>query len=119
MSLSKSLNKAALLNLYNIGGKEMVLRLIDRFLQSTPERMETARRQAVANDFRSLHLLAHSLKATAANLGTDRFRDLAEQLEECAGQGKPDGLQDLLNELETGWEETEAQLQSERMFWRT
>ena len=45
--------KAALINLYNIGGKQLVLRMIDRFIESAPERVEAARLHANRNDLRS------------------------------------------------------------------
>ena len=77
----KSLNKSALLNLYNIGGKELVLRMMDRFLQNTPERLEAARLHVGHKDLRALHLIAHSLRATAANVGIEQFCELAEHLE--------------------------------------
>jgi HPt (histidine-containing phosphotransfer) domain-containing protein len=118
MANPKSLNKAALINLYNIGGKELVLRMMDRFIQSTPERLETARLRAGEKDLRSLHLIAHSLKATAANIGSDRFRDLAEQLEEIATSDQPNGVDHVLAELTAMFKEAEVELRNERASWQ-
>ena len=113
---SKALNKAALINLYNIGGKELVLRMIDRFIESAPERVSAARLQANRNDLRSLHLIAHSLKASAANVGADRFRDLVERLEEACLE-RPDAVEGVVEDLESRLGEASEHLRGERAQW--
>ncbi len=119
MAIHKALNKAALINLYNIGGKELVVRLIDRFVQATPSRLETAQSCAARQDWRALHLVAHSLKATSANVGADRFRNLAEKLEDLAGLGRGEQMESALEELETEFRAAEIGLRHERLEWQT
>jgi HPt (histidine-containing phosphotransfer) domain-containing protein len=115
-STSKALNKAALINLYNIGGKELVARMIDRFVESAPERVSSARLHANRNDLRTLHLIAHSLKASAGNVGVDRFRDLVERLEEAC-LDRPDAVEGLVGDLEGRLGEATEQLRNERTQW--
>ncbi len=114
----KALDGKALVNLYNIGGKDLVLRMIDGFLANTPERLSAAKISLDALDARKIHLIFHSLKASAANLGTDRLRSLCEAMELMALEGRLQGIPDLFPALEDAYREAAAKLERERDAWR-
>ena len=44
MKSVKTIDKTALVNLYNIGGKDFLLRMIDNFITQAPKRIDTARK---------------------------------------------------------------------------
>ena len=113
----KSLDKSALVNLYNIGEKEFLLRMIDSFLLNTPTRVKTARGHLERKDWKSVHLIAHSLRASAANIGTVAVREMAEQLEEMASLGMEDDLLHGLERLEVVLVDAIRSLKQERDQW--
>lgn len=113
----KSLDKTALVNLYNIGGKDFLLKMIDNYLAQSPARLESARRNYASGDLKAVHLIAHSLKASSANLGASRVQDLAEKLEEMASIGLREQIPDTLDKLESMVSEANQCLRSERSLW--
>jgi hypothetical protein len=44
MKSVKTIDKTALVNLYNIGGKEFLLRMIDNFVAQAPKRIQSWKR---------------------------------------------------------------------------
>ncbi len=117
MKSVKSLDKTALVNLYNIGGKDFLLRMIDNFLAQSPTRLENARKNLASGDMKALHLVAHSLRASSANLGASKVQDLAEKLEEMASGGMREGIPGTLEKLTEVLEEANSCLRSERSLW--
>jgi HPt (histidine-containing phosphotransfer) domain-containing protein len=117
MKSVKSLDKTALVNLYNIGGKDFLLRMIDNYLAQSPTRLESARRNYASGDLKAVHLIAHSLKASSANLGASRVQDLAEKLEEMASIGLRERIPETLDKLESVVSEANQCLRSERSLW--
>lgn len=117
MKTVKSLDKTALVNLYNIGGKDFLLRMIDNFLAQSPTRLESARKNLASGDFKALHLIAHSLKASSANLGASKVQGLAEKIEEMASGGIREEIPKALDKLTEVLEEATACLKSERSLW--
>jgi HPt (histidine-containing phosphotransfer) domain-containing protein len=117
MKSVRSLDKTALVNLYNIGGKDFLLRMIDNFLTQSPLRLQSARKNLAAGDLKALHLIAHSLKASSANLGATKVQDMAERLEEMASIGLREHIPEALNKLEEMLEEANQCLRSERSLW--
>ncbi len=79
-------------------------------------RIEAARLQAKRHDLRALHLVAHSLKASAANVGVDRFRELVERLEEACLE-QPDTIEEFIGLLEPSLHEAASRLRGERVEW--
>jgi HPt (histidine-containing phosphotransfer) domain-containing protein len=117
MKTVRSLDKTALVNLYNIGGKDFLLRMIDNFLTQTPTRVQSARKNLATGDLKALHLIAHSLKASSANLGASRVQDMAEKIEEMASIGMREQIPKALEKLEEMLEEANQCLRSERSLW--
>lgn len=119
MKSVKSLDKTALVNLYNIGGKDFLLRMIDNFLAQSPSRINQAKTSLAGGDLKAIHLIAHSLKASAANLGAARVQDLSEKLEEMASIGLREHIGDALDKLEDVLADAMQCLKSERELWGT
>lgn len=117
MKSVRSLDKTALVNLYNIGGKDFLLRMIDNFLAQTPTRLQSARKNLAAGDLKALHLIAHSLKASSANLGAAKVQDMAEKVEEMASIGMREQIPQALEKLEEMLAEASQCLRSERSLW--
>jgi HPt (histidine-containing phosphotransfer) domain-containing protein len=117
MKSVKVIDKTALVNLYNIGGKDFLLRMIDNFIAQAPKRIESARASLQSSDLKAIHLIAHSLKASSANLGASKVQETAERLEEMASIGLKEHIGEALGILETILGEAISCLQAERDLW--
>jgi HPt (histidine-containing phosphotransfer) domain-containing protein len=117
MKSVKTIDKTALVNLYNIGGKEFLLRMIDNFVAQAPKRIQSSRTSLETGDLKSIHLIAHSLKASSANLGAAKVQETAERLEEMASIGLREHIGEALDMLEKILAEAIQCLQSERDLW--
>lgn len=117
MKSVKTIDKSALVNLYNIGGKEFLLRMIDNFMAQSPKRIETARASLGNGDLKAIHLIAHSLKASAANLGAAKVQETAERIEEMASIGLKEHIGEALGILDAILEEAIRCLKAERDLW--
>lgn len=62
--------------------KEIVLEIIDIFIQEFPERMDEIEKNVNENDFDSLRFNAHSLKGVVANFIAPEPKNLAKELED-------------------------------------
>ena len=117
MKAAKAIDKSALVNLYNIGGKDFLLRMIDNFMAQAPKRVESARASLEKSDLKAIHLIAHSLKASAANLGASKVQETAERLEEMASIGLKEHIGEALGILEAILNEAIKSLKAERDLW--
>ena len=117
MKSVKTIDKTALVNLYNIGGKDFLLRMIDNFINQAPKRIDTARKSLETGDLKSIHLICHSLKASSANLGAAKVQEIAERLEEMASIGLREHIGEALDMIEKILAEAIHSLQSERELW--
>ena len=117
MKSVKALDKTALVNLYNIGGKDFLLKMIDGFLTKAPTRLHAARSNLASGDLKTIHLIAHSLKASSVNMGAVKVQEIAERVEEMASIGLRDHIGEGLDKLEEALTEALKGLQSERALW--
>lgn len=90
---------AQLQRLRKLGGEAFVQKMLVLFLQTAPPRVEAVRRAVEAGDWPGVEHAAHSLKSSAGNIGAERVRELADQMEQRADAGKTDGLAALAAEL--------------------
>jgi HPt (histidine-containing phosphotransfer) domain-containing protein len=79
--------------------------------------LESARKNLASGDLKSLHLIAHSLKASSANLGAAKVQELAEKLEEMASIGLREHIPEALERLDEVLAEANQCLKSERSLW--
>jgi two-component system sensor histidine kinase/response regulator len=89
-----------LLVLADQAGEDLVIELFRLFAEDTPKRIAAARTAVEKGDPVALHLAAHSLKGSAANMGATAFADLCAKLESIGLTGNLDGAAALLAELE-------------------
>lgn len=117
MKSVKIVDKTALVNLYNIGGKDFLLRMIDNFINQAPKRIETARKSLETGDLKAIHLICHSLKASSANLGAAKVQEVSERIEEMASIGLREHIGEALDMLQKVLDEALHTLKAERELW--
>jgi signal transduction histidine kinase/HPt (histidine-containing phosphotransfer) domain-containing protein len=89
-------------------GLTMLQELVDLFLESAPARLDQIT-QSLA-DPAQLAFQAHALKSMSLSLGASRLIKLAQKLETLANSGSLEGAKDLIEELQTAFAQTKAQL---------
>jgi HPt (histidine-containing phosphotransfer) domain-containing protein len=82
------------------GAQDAVGRIVDRFLEETPERVATLRTAIEGSDARLLEQAAHAMKGIAGTVGANEMRDVAQQLEHLGRTGTTDGARSLVDDLE-------------------
>ncbi|MFQ6613847.1 MAG: Hpt domain-containing protein [Fidelibacterota bacterium] len=97
---SREFDPAALARLQKIGGRKLVLGILNIFLNQTPERLAVITAAFQTGDFETLGNTAHSLKSSAGNVGAANLQQAAETLETEADRPKPEISADLIEELE-------------------
>jgi len=79
--------------------KEVVLEIIDIFIQEYPERMQELEKNIREDDFDSIRFNAHSLKGVVANFIAPEPKDLAKELEERGKNKETEGNLEVFQEL--------------------
>lgn len=87
------------------GGSDLILQLVQIFLEHAPQRVAQIRRGFDADGLEEAERGAHSLKASAGNLGARRLESLAGRIEEGVSAGEPEAARDLVDELEAAFGE--------------
>lgn len=70
-------------------GDAFVVEVIDSYLQHTPPLIETLRETVMAEDWKTLHRTAHSLKSSSAMVGAIAFSNLCRDLETSTNPEAP------------------------------
>jgi HPt (histidine-containing phosphotransfer) domain-containing protein len=94
---------SALRKLLELGGPDLVRRLIELFLLHTPGRLFAAAQGEQVGDWATVERAGHSMKSSAAALGLRGLQERAARLEEWAAQGGSGEVRDLLGELARGY----------------
>ena len=84
-----------------ITGKELVSPIIDRFLTEAPRRLADLRRALAAKDDLSFVFVAHSFKASGAQLGARRLAEICQDLEMRGRRVEWSGLEEILGHLQS------------------
>jgi PAS domain S-box-containing protein len=83
------------------GRPNLVVNLIDLFVETAKQSMEKIRIAGESADLKALSAEAHTLKSSSANLGAREFSQICLKIEGAAeGGGMTEGLNQLLQELE-------------------
>ncbi len=93
-------------------GVSMLRELVDLFLEAAPQRI--AQISQSINDGPMLAFHAHALKSMGLNLGVKRIVELSQKLEDLGRGRNLHGAPALLQELQTAFTQTKAQLLSLR-----
>ncbi len=75
------IDKKQFLENFQYFDNEVVLEIINIFIDEYPERMETLRKNISEKDFDQIRFNAHSLKGVVANFVAPEVQELARQLE--------------------------------------
>jgi two-component system, sensor histidine kinase and response regulator len=104
------LDPEALTRLEEWGGKELVGKMLELFLEVATERMDAIRSGVLENDRSRIERGAHSLRSSAGNVGAESVRVLAARMEALAPDGDEASLRATLDQLEDRFRRTLEEL---------
>lgn len=93
-------------------GPDLMLELIDVFLEDSPELIEQMRGGLAEGDIEKVRRAAHSLKSNSASFGADRLAGAARELEMMAKSGSLDGAGLQLSQVEAEYAQVLPQLEA-------
>ncbi|GAP62962.1 hypothetical protein ARMA_1385 [Ardenticatena maritima] len=88
--------------------------LIDIFLENTPRLLEQLRAAAQEGDARRMHIVAHTLKSSAAHLGATRLQEACRALDDEARHGTVTNPVEKVQEIEEAFFEARKFLRKEQ-----
>ncbi len=103
--------REALDRLREWGGGELVVKMVNLFLEHGPERVAQIRSGVETGSLEEAQRGAHSLKSSAGNLGARRLQAGAARMEGLAEEGNLEGIEKLLPDLERAFEEARSSLE--------
>jgi HPt (histidine-containing phosphotransfer) domain-containing protein len=107
------IDRSALARLERIGGEVLVHDMIVAFLEDAPRRLDSAREGVLHHDLDIAGRATHSLKSTAAIVGAQALRDIADRMEERAEAGDAARVGELLHDLEVSFAVVKDELTAE------
>ena len=93
---------------------ELLIELIDVYLEDTPPRLNALRRAFDAGDARAMGDQAHALKSSCAQLGAMNLSSACRELERMGREGRLDGAEALLAGIESDFPRARAALLARR-----
>ena len=96
------------------GRDELVVEIIDLFLETTPQRLEQMREARLKGDAKELFSLAHSLKGAAVQLGAWEMADLCHKIQTLGRAGSMADTGDALYRLEAEFQGAARMLEEEK-----
>ena len=100
MTVAHDFDETVLLSLKKIGGAQLAQRMLELFLEHTPQRLASARTGFQEGDLEAVGRAAHSLKSTAGHLRIARMQELAGIIEQLAMNAQHDAIAEPLREME-------------------
>jgi HPt (histidine-containing phosphotransfer) domain-containing protein len=95
-------------------GFDLIVELIDLYLGDAPQRMLEIREAALANEWVVLKRAVHNLKGSSANLGIRLVARTCNQLEAIDCEHSPEGVGELLQQMDAELARATDALLSER-----
>ena len=87
-------------------GDEAIVRVISNaFLDDIPRQVRALKRVLAADDVQGTERLAHTIKGATANVGGERLREVASQMEQAARAGDLATAGSRMAELEARFEQ--------------
>jgi len=86
--------------LVNIGGNDLAIKVIKLFFEHVPERVKSLKKGLEEGNSDEVMRMAHWMKSSAANLGFEKLRSLAQNVESLANNGQIDDCKPLVPLLE-------------------
>ncbi len=93
------IDKKQFLENFQYFDNEVILEIINIFIDEYPERMETLRKNIDEKDFGQIKFNAHSLKGVVANFVAPEVQELARQLEIKGASKDMEDVEVLFKEL--------------------
>ena len=94
------IDPAALARLEEWGGTKLSNEIMRLFLENGPTRMDQVRSALTGTDLEVAERGAHSLKSSAANVGAEVVRRIANDVEIASSDGQLQRVRDLVPDLE-------------------
>lgn len=104
MNENDVIDRSALERLEEWGGERLLTQMVRLFLENSGQRMEQILGGFEDSDADAVERGAHSLKSSAANVGAQEVRGLAQDLEERASRGDLESAEALRGPLTDAWE---------------
>jgi PAS domain S-box-containing protein len=92
-------NKSRLQDLL-MNDEDLIKTILDEFIRDIPHQIRSLKTFLESENFHGAERQAHTIKGVAANVGGDRLRAVAFQIEEAITSGNPDAAGAHMNELE-------------------
>ncbi|MDQ2667492.1 MAG: Hpt domain-containing protein [Gemmatimonadota bacterium] len=109
-----STDEASLERLKRFGGGKLLSEMISLFLAAAPERIGAARAGLNAKDANATEMALHSLKSSSAQLGAMKMQRLSEAGERIAHSGTLDGVESIVQDLESEFPRIQQWLERNR-----
>jgi HPt (histidine-containing phosphotransfer) domain-containing protein len=81
-------------------GSDLIVELIDLYLQDVPQRVTEIREASIETEWVLLKRAAHNLKGSSGNLGVRHVAEICEKLERMDGRDSPQTVAVLVRLLE-------------------
>lgn len=113
------MDRRALNRLEKLGGSELIVRVIDQYLDKVSNRMEAACDRGRAGDLNAVWRAIHSIKSAASNVGATDVTEFAGRIEKAAVEGAKDMILPLLCQFNDMLGQVETWLQKEKVTIRS
>lgn len=107
----QKINQEPLLTLKDMGGDELVDKVLTLFYGNTPTLIAQLKIAVVASEIETVRTLAHNIKSSAANVGATELINLARSVEYQAREGEVTSFEKI-NALESSYHEAVALLKN-------
>lgn len=114
MSTHPVLDRKKLAGLEDLGGADLIRKIIGLFLEYAPARIEVMLRGESERTLKEVAFAAHALKSSAGNLGLRELQFLCDDLEAAAAGGDESECRGLVVRLLDSYERSCAALVDER-----
>ena len=95
-------------------GSDLIVELIDLYLKDASQRVLAIREAALANDWVLLKRVIHNLKGSSASLGVHQVAETCRELEGIECEHSPEGIGELLQQMDHDFARASEALTSER-----
>ena len=96
--------------LLQVGGQNLVNKMIGVFLKNGPKRLQSAQEGLANDDLSAIEHAVHSLKSSAGNYGANALAKHAGEIEEQVANGQAENLETQLHQLEMLYKQVETRL---------
>jgi PAS domain S-box-containing protein len=95
-----------------MGDEALSDRILSRFLESTPQQIESVRQSLTSGNATAAKRTAHAIKGAASNISAEQLRRVAFELEQAANAGNLDAANCHLAELQSQFERLKEAIQA-------